>query len=230
MLNKVVFLICIFFSLVSKANLSDTKGDFDTKCKDSFDHSNDSSVVKPEGPHAWLLFFQSNDATTPVKLKKTVLYFIDLNQVPSEKDQELQELLKTWKKVLLESLPILNTPQILELLNATTQLKNIGIFFEQNFFTSLIKEITFIVPKLNKQELIDIIYYFVSMKLTVTDSFVLAWRKRALELKKDFTSQDRIYMATFFRKLNIPPLRNPYDLNSGYAEEVPVEATHHIQP
>ena len=239
MLNKIVLLICVFFSVVSKANLLDSRNPLNANCRHSFilpvpPHrpsipTTNVPTLKTEAPSNETTLLVANIPTLKTEATKEY-WFTHLKETSSNFINLNQELPSTWKKDLLESLPILDTPQILNLLDHIKELKNKGILFEQSFFQSLIEKITPIIPKFNRTELINILYDFASMELTVTDSlFIQAWRSRALKLRRSFISQDRYYLVFLFRQLEIPPLRNPHDLNSGYVE-VPIEATRNIQP
>ena len=240
MLNKIVFLMCVFFSVVSKANLLDSRTDLNDSCRISFTSpvSSPSPSIPTTDVPTLKTQASSNETTslvanvptlktqTPSEYWSTYLENTAFNVIHFK-----QNFPQRWKQVLLENLPILDTPQILKLVGYINKLKNEhDIFFEESFFQPLIVRITSIIPELNKKELMDILYDFVSIELIVTDSFVQAWRNRTLELKKSFSSHDRYYLTSLFRQLGIPSLKNPYDLNSGDMLEVPIEATRNTQP
>ena len=213
MLNKIVFLICFLLSLASKAAHLDTVVNTHYKiseCQSVFDrHSSIKSLLHKKD-------------LTPLETKKVKGYWYEyLNKTMlqsnfKKKVESKKQFPMTWKKDVLKNLFLLDAAQVLTLVENIKSLKNDNaIISEEVFFQSLVLEIAPIIPKFDKQSLIEIMYIFSFLEITIPDKFVQAWRKRALELKQNFNSFDRYFLSSVFRKLGIPPLRDPYNLDSG---------------
>lgn len=209
MLNKIVFLICFLLSSASKAAHLDSGVNTHSKnseCQKVFDHSSIKSLL-------------NNKGLKPVETKDYHEYLNTtmLQSAFNRKVESKKQFPAAWKKDVLKNLFLLDTAQVLTLVENIKSLKiNNAIISEGAFFQSLALEIAPIIPKFDKQGLIEVLYDFSYLKITMPDKFVRAWRKRALELKQDFTSFDRYFLSSFFRKLGISPLRDPYNLDSGY--------------
>ena len=199
MLNKIIFLICFLLSLASKAaNLDPNLNP--SECRNVF---KPPPSIKPLPHKKTPTHLEIKENWHGDYLTKIILQLDFKKEVESKK-----QFPGTWKKDVLENIFLLDTAQIWNLVrNIKSFTNDTTIISEEAFFQSLALEITPIIPKFDKQSLIEILYTFSFLEITMPDKFIQAWRKQALELKQNFNSSERYFLSSIFRKLEIPPLK-----------------------
>lgn len=243
MLRSSIFLICFLFALASKADddpVSETEtSTYTSECHDQFADAN-TDLVESSAHGTNITPLQTRTTTDWYEhLKKTIVQASFKEELQSE-----QQFNARWKKDVLESLPILDPVQIVgsermktsglvEGIVDVVKNNNSILLSEQEFFQALVDGITEIIPQFSRENLMDIMYFFQKYHKSELDpepkldykQFARAWRKRALELRAEFTFDDRYGAANFFRRLGIPPLKKPNDLDSGNMEFNPEESS-----
>ena len=137
---------------------------------------------------------------------------------PSPLKQGLWSL--EYKKQIQDILPEFNPNQLLSLCDEILKFKihQEVTLFDSSFTKALMSSILEQIPKFNKNQLIEILYFYKEIGLKPDEAFVHLWRQASLEKQREFQSFERYYIRIFFVDLGIPPLNNPYDLNSGSVE------------
>ena len=230
MLKKIIFLIFFSFSLVSGAD-DDPVSETDvnpgiSECHGEFAHTDAAFVdSSPHGENIMPLKTRAIKDYWYEHLKRT------MTQASfKEKLQSKQQFNARWKKDLLESLSILDPAQILgtrdtqisglvERIVDFTKNNDSILLSEQKFLQSLVEGITEIIPQFSRVNLMDILYFLQDQGTDLNyDQFVRAWRKRAITLQREFASLERVQARMYLKRMGIPPLNKPHDLDSGNVE------------
>ena len=113
-----------------------------------------------------------------------------------------------WKAEVKKKLPHFNKSQLFNLFDNLVSLKKRGLDLssEKPFILFLEKHITTLLPYFNKQQLVEVIWFFVQLEIKPSQQeFISLWRKNAREIQQEFSSKERYTLYYFFRTLGVPP-------------------------
>ena len=152
----------------------------------------------------------AEESNTRLRTNLTLLLNPNLHII--KKQEGHVSLKKEWKNKVKKYLPDLNRFQLLDLIEKLSTLKkhmeknNLDLSYERAFLKLLEQRSTQLLPHFDKNQLVEIIYFFVQIEFqSPNESFVKAWRKRAQKIKREFKSFERYHLHTWFRRLEIPP-------------------------
>ena len=157
-------------------------------------------------------------STNGMEMAEPSIHTSDINSLINNLRSKTQPLDR--KQDIIKLLPVFHPDQLISLFSAILNLNTHyqTQFLDLPFTQALMSSTKEQIPHLDKNQLIQILYFYKEMGLKPDETFTYLWRQASLEKQREFQSFERYYIRIFFIELGIPPLKNPHDLNSGYVE------------
>ena len=183
-----------------------------SRLKDNFKLTKESRLVRESTANPRLVEESQLAEESNTRLRTNLTLLLNPNLHIIKNQEGAVSLKKEWKNKVKKYLPDLNRFQLLDLIEKLYTLKkhmeknNLDLSYERAFLKLLEQRSTQLLPHFDKNQLVEIIYFFVKIELqSPNESFVKAWRKRAQKIKREFKSFERYRLHDWFRRLEIPP-------------------------